>query len=139
MTSTQNPTFTARILSAWFDRQLERVDELNRDDPFRGSPKFVSYSQFSGHVISECAKRAPREFVREMFLRFARFDKRVPKELIAGPSAFGSPDDQLRDALAEAMMSLAKADPADLDSIVGGDTLSENQVDVLPRASCLEL
>ena len=127
MTSTQNPTFTARILGAWFDRQLERADELNRDDPFRGSPKFVSYSQFSGHVISECAKRAPREFVREMFLRFARFDKRVPKELIAGPSAFGSPDDQLRDALAEAMMSLAKADPAELDSIVDAETLSQTK------------
>ena len=127
MTSTQEPAFTARILGAWFDRQLERADQLNRVDPFRGSPNLVSYSQFSGHVISECAKRAPLEFVREMFPRFARFDKRVPKELIVGPSAFGSPDDQLRDALAEAMMSLANADPAELDSIVDAQTLSETK------------
>ena len=127
MTSTQAPAFAARVLGAWFDRQLERADQLNRVDPFRGSPNLVSYSQFSGHVISECAKRAPLEFVREMFPRFARFDKRVPKELIVGPSAFGSPDDQLRDALAEAMMSLAEADPAELDSIVDAQTLSETK------------
>ena len=77
--------------------------------------------------MRRCAKRAPREFVREIFPRFVRFDKRVPKEWIAGPSAFGSPDEQLRDALAEAMMSLAKVDPAELDSIVDAETLSETK------------
>ena len=127
MTSTQQPAFTARVLGAWFDRQVERADELNRDDPFSGRPELVTYSQFSEHVIAECAKRAPREFVREIFPRFVRFDKRVPKEWIAGPSAFGSPDEQLRDALAEAMMSLAKVDPAELDSTVDAETLSETK------------
>ena len=127
MTSTQQPAFTARGLGAWFDRQVERADELNRDDPFSGRPELVTYSQFSEHVIAECAKRAPREFVREIFPRFVRFDKRVPKEWIAEPSAFGSPDEQLRDALAEAMMSLAKVDPAELDSIVDAETLSETK------------
>ena len=127
MPSTQNPAFTAKILGAWFDRQLQRADELSRDDPFSGSPTLATYSQFSGHVISESAKRAPREFAREMFPRFTSFDKKVPKEWIAGPSAFGSPDEQLRDALAEAMMSLAKADPAELDSIVDAQTLSETK------------
>ena len=127
MTSTQNPAFTARILGAWFDRQIGRADELDRDDPFARGSGLVNYSQFSEHVISECAKRAPCEFVREMFPRFARFDKRVPKEWVAGPSPFGDPDDQLRDALAEAMISLAKADPAELDSIVGAETPSETK------------
>ena len=127
MTSTQRPAFTARVLGAWFDRQLERADELNRGDPFSGSPKLVIYSQFSGHVIKECAKRAPREFVREMFPRFACFDRRVPKEWIAGPNSFGSPDGQLRDALAEAMMSLAKDDPSELDSIVNAETMTETK------------
>ena len=127
MTSTQSPAFTARVLGAWFDKQLQRADELNRDDPFRGSPELVTYSQFSEHVIKECATRAPREFVREMFPRFACFDRRVPKKWIAGPSAFGSPDDQLRDVLAEAMMSLAKIDPAEFDSIVDAETLSETK------------
>ena len=127
MTSTQQPAFTARVLGAWFDRQLGRADELDLDDPFSRSPELVAYSQFSEHVISESAKRAPREFVLEMFPRFAKFDKRVPKEWIAGPSAFGIPDEQLRDALAEAMMSLAKVDPAELDSIVDAETLSETK------------
>ena len=127
MTSTQEPAFTARVLGAWFDRQLERAGELTRDDPFSGNPELVTYSQFSDHVITECAKRAPREFTREMFPRFAKFDKRVPKEWIAGPSAFGSPDDQLRDALVEAMMSLAITDPAELDSIMGAETLSDTK------------
>ena len=127
MTSTENPAFTARILGAWFDRQIGRADELDRDDPFARVSRLVNYSQFSEHVISECAKRAPCEFVREMFPRFARFDKRVPKEWVAGPSPFGNPDDQLRDALAEAMISLATADPAELDSIVDRETLSETK------------
>ena len=127
MTSTQKPAFTARILGAWFDRQIGRADELDRDDPFARGSGLVNYSQFSEHVISECAKRAPCEFLREMFPRFARFDKRVPKEWVAGPSPFGNPDDQLRDALAEAMISLAKADPAELDSIVDSETLSETK------------
>ena len=109
MASTQKPAFTARVLGAWFDRQLERADELNRPDPFSGSPKLVTYSQFSEHVIKECATRAPREFVREMFPRFACLDRKVPKEWIAGPSAFGSPDEQLRDALVEAMMSFCQS------------------------------
>ena len=127
MTSTQEPAFTVRVLGAWFDRQLGRADELDLDDPFSRSPELVAYSQFSEHVISESAKRAPREFVLEMFPRFAKFDKRVPKEWIAGPSAFGSPDDQLRDALAETMMSLAIADPAELDSIMGAETLGDTK------------
>jgi hypothetical protein len=127
MTSTQEPAFTVRVLGAWFDRQLGRADELDLDDPFSRSLELVAYSQFSEHVISESAKRAPREFVLEMFPRFAKFDKRVPKEWIAGPSAFGIPDDQLRDALAEAMMSLAIADPAELDSIMGAETLGDTK------------
>ena len=127
MSSTQRPAFTARVLGAWFDRQIERADELNRDDPFGVSPKLATYSQFSEHVISECAKRAPREFVREMFPRFVRLDKRTPKKWISAPSAFGSPDDQLRDGLVEAMMSLAKVDPAELDSIVVAESLSDTK------------
>ena len=126
-TCTQRPEFTARVLSAWFDRQIKLAGALDRADPFSGSPTIVTYSQFSEQVISECAKRAPREFVREMFPRFVRFDKRVPMEWIVGPSAFGSPDRQLRDALAEAMMSLAKTDPAELDSIMAAETLSETK------------
>ena len=127
MTSTQDPAFTARVLGAWFDRQLARAAELNLDDPFGESPKLVAYSQFSEHVISECAKRAPREFAREMFPRFVRLDKRAPKEWISAPSPFGNPDDQLRDGLAEAMMSLAKVDPTELDSIVVAETLSDTK------------
>ena len=74
MTSTQNPAFTARILGAWFDRQIGRADELDRDDPFARGSGLVNYSQFSEHVISESAKRAPCDFVREMFPRLGSVD-----------------------------------------------------------------
>ena len=57
MTSTQSPAFTARVLGAWFDRQLQRADELNRDDPFSGSPELVTHSQFSEHIISRLRKK----------------------------------------------------------------------------------
>ena len=124
--STERPAFTARVLGAWFDRQLDRAAELQRDDPFSGSPEIVAYSQFSAHVIKECAAHAPRKFVRELFPRFARFDVRVPKEWIAAPSRVGNPDDQLRNALAEAMISLAQDDPAELDSIMDAERLSES-------------
>ena len=127
MASTQQPEFTAKVLGAWFDRQLGRASELNRDDPFCGRPELVTYSQFSEHVIRECAARVPREFLREMFPRFAALDKRVPKEWISGPGGLGRPDNQLRDALAEAMMSLAKDDPEELDSIVDAETVSETK------------
>ena len=124
--STERPAFTARVLGAWFDRQLDRAAELQRDDPFSGSPEIVAYSQFSAHVIKECAAHAPRKFVRELFPRFARFDVRVPKEWIAAPSRVGNPDDQLRNALAEAMISLAQDAPAELDSIMDAERLSES-------------
>ena len=124
--STERPAFTARVLGAWFDRQLDRAAELQRDDPFSGSPEIVAYSQFSAHVIKECAAHAPRKFVRELFPRFAQFDVRVPEEWIAAPSRVGNPDDQLRNALAEAMISLAQDDPAELDSIMDAERLSES-------------
>ena len=125
--STERPAFTARVLGAWFDRQLDRAAELQRDDPFSGSPEIVTYSQFSAHVIKECAAHAPRKFVRELFPRFARFDVRVPKEWIAAPSRVGNPDDQLRNALADAMISLAQDDPAELDTIVDAERLSQSK------------
>ena len=122
--STERPAFTARVLGAWFDRQLDRAAELQRDDPFSGSPEIVTYSQFSAHVIKECAARAPHKFVRELFPRFARFDVRHPKERIAAPSRVGNPGQQLRNALTDAMISLAQDDPAELDIIVDTERLS---------------
>ena len=125
--STERPALTARVLGAWFDRQLDRAAELQRDDPFSGRPEIVAYSQFSAHVIKECAARAPRKFVRELFPRFARFDMRHPKEWIAAPSRVGNPDEQLRNALADAMISLAQDDPAELDSIMDAERLSQSK------------
>ena len=128
--STERPAFTARVLGAWFDRQLHRAANLGRDDPFSGDLEMAPYSQLCGYVISECAAHAPRKFVRELFprfARFARFDVRVPEEWIAAPSRIGSPDQQLRNALAEAMASLAQDDPAELDSIMDAERLSQSK------------
>ena len=125
--STERPAFTVRVLGVWFDRQLERAAELGRDDPFNGSPKLVAYSQFSGHVIEECATRAPREFARELFPRFVSFDRNVPKEWVSALGSLGSLDEQLRDALAKAIIFLAQNDPVELDSIMEAESLSETK------------
>ena len=116
--STEAPEFTVRVLGAWFDRQLDRAGELGRDDPFDAEPELVTYSQSSGDVISACSTRAPHEFVRELFPRFVLLDRRAPRPLIAMPGDIGTPEEQLREALAEAMNVVARDDPATLDSIV---------------------
>lgn len=125
--STQNPAFITRVLGAWFDRQLERAAELGRDDPFEGSPELVAHSQISADIIEKCAARVPRDFVREMFSRFVRFDRINPKQLVSAPSMFGGPNEQLRNALAEAMGSLARNDPIELDSIMDSGGLSDSK------------
>ena len=125
--STERPAFTIRVLGAWFDRQIYRAGQFGRDDPFNGSPKLVAYSQSSGHVIEECATRAPREFARELFPRFVSFDRKVPQKWLPAPSTIGRPDEQLRDALARAMIFLAENDPVELDSIMEAESLSETK------------
>lgn len=125
--STQQPAFIARVLGAWFDRQLDRAAELGGSDPFSGSSGLTTYSQSSEHVVRECAARAPREFVRELFPRLLSFDKKVPQEQVWAPDMLGRPVDQLRDGLAEAMVSLAKDDSAELDSITDAERLSESK------------
>ena len=121
------PEFTARVLGAWFDRQIDRAAELGHKDPFAYDLTLVTHSQFSAHVIQECSARAPREFVRELFPRLADFDVRVPKRWIVAPGMHGKPDDQLREALAKALIAIARDDPAELDSIVGRGSRSDGK------------
>ena len=116
--SKQNPAFTARVLGAWFDRQLARAAELECADPFSGSPKLVAYSQFSEEVIKECVSRVPSEFVQVLLPRFASFEQNVTKRWIEAPHWYGEPDDQLREGLCQALMAVAEADPTELDSIM---------------------
>ncbi len=116
--SREAPEFTVRVLDAWFDRQLDRAAELGRDDPFDGEPELVTYSQSSGDVISACSTRAPHEFVRELFPRFARFERNVPTKWLSAPSGHGRPDRQLREALVQATSLVARDDPAALDAII---------------------
>ena len=123
MPSRQNPEFTARVLGAWFDRQLDRVVELGREDPFDGGPELAPYSQFSEDVIKECVSRAPSQFAREMLPRFASLEERVPRRWIMAPNWLGEPDEQLREGLRRALIAIAEEDPAELDSIMDADTL----------------
>ena len=124
---TERPAFTATVLGAWFDRQIVRASKVGRADPFSGDPEMVTYSQFSADVIEKCAAHAPREFVGELFSRFASFDKRVPKQWISAPSKYGSPDEQLRDALVEAATLLAQSDPVGLDRTMGAESWSDSR------------
>ena len=126
--STERPAFTIRVLGAWFDRQIYRAGQFGRDDPFSGSPELVTYSQSSAHVIVECATRAPGEFARELFPRFVSFDMNVPQRVGLGiGQPIGRLDEQLRDALAKAMIFLAQNDPVELDSIMEAESLSETK------------
>ena len=96
----------------------------------------MTHSQYSGDLIRECAAAAPIEFTNELFPRFARFDLSVPKEWIVAPSRWGGPDDQLRDALVDAMRTVARKDPAALDSLVEAEPLGESKW--MSRRSCYE-
>ena len=124
-TAKERPRFFARVLGTWFDRQVARALEGEGNSPFRGGRDFVLYSQFSSEVITDCASRAPREFVSELLPRFASFDRQFPRDWISAPSSFDSPDEQLRDALAEAMGSLARNEPAELDATISASYLTK--------------
>ena len=121
------PAFTARVLGAWFDRQIERASELGRDDPFNGEPQLVNHSQISGQAIQECAKQAAHELVRELLPRLVHLEQRVPQRYIGSPSMLGGPDQQIREVLAQAMCDLAEQDPKALDSIVSVATGNETK------------
>ena len=115
---TQQPKFAIRILGAWFGRQMERAAERGQSDPFADHLGLVAYSQNSGDLIRECAEAAPLKFVSELFPRLAQLDLIVPKEWVAEPGWDRRPDEQLRDALLEAMCTIARKSPAELDAIV---------------------
>lgn len=119
------PHFVARVLGAWFDRQLVRAGRRAHDGQTRGETDLAPRSQFSSEVIAECSKRAPGSFVRELLPRFVRYDLQIPREWISAPSKYGSPDEQLRDSLAEAMASLASSEPEELDSVMAAANLTE--------------
>ena len=125
--STELPAFTSRVLAAWLDRQLVRAEEMGRTDSLSGNLEPVIYSQSSGEVIRNCSSNAPREFVREVFPRLLTLEKRAPQKYIEAPSELGRPDGQLRNALAEAMISLSREDPTELDSIMGALILPDTR------------
>ena len=123
---TEQPEFAIRILGAWFDRQIARAAVLGQLDPFPDNLGLVAYSQSSGDLIRECAETAPLQFVTGLFPRLAQFDRRVPKEWIHAPGHAYSPDDQLREALGDAMCAVASEKPAALDAIVETEPLGES-------------
>ena len=121
---TEQPELTIRILGAWFDRQLERAAARGQLDPF--AQGLVAHSQNSGDLIHECAEAAPLQFVTGLFPRLVQFDHRVPKEWVDAPGHAYSPDDQLREALGDAMCAVASENPTALDAIVETEHLGES-------------
>ena len=124
-TANELPDFVARVLGAWFDRQLVRAGRRAHNDLIRGESDLAPRSQFSSEVITECSKRVPGNFVRELLPRFVRYDLDIPRDWISAPSKYGSPDEQLRDSLAEAMASLASSEPEELDSVMAAANVTE--------------
>lgn len=113
--SITRPAFVSRVLGAWLDRQITRIGEVDGLNPLTGKTRLAPHSQTSEHVITHCADGAPREFVRELLPRFVCLDRRFSKEVVIAPSMLGSPDEQLREMLAQAMGSLAQSKPEELD------------------------
>lgn len=124
---TEQSEFTIRIIGAWFGRQIERAAERGESDPFAYHLKLVAYSQNSGDLIRECAVAAPLQFVSELFPRLMRFDLSVPRERITAPGWGRWPDEQLRDALLDAMCTVASENPTKLDDIVGAEPHGESK------------
>ena len=120
--SPKAPNFTARVLGAWLDRRVTLAAELGSDDPFGDDSALRAHSEGSGHVIEECGKGAPEEFTRELLPRLSDLDGRLPHQPIYAPGTssetYGGVHEQMREALAQAMMHLANSDPDGLDSIV---------------------
>ncbi len=121
--SAQNPAFVARVIGAWFDRQLAQAAERGDTDPFSNGLRLALHSQSSEHVVKQCAEGAPTEFVRELFPRFVRLEGSVPTESLVASAMLGAPDAQLREALIEAMASLAQSNPTELDAIMNEEAL----------------
>ncbi|MDE2932735.1 MAG: hypothetical protein OXS47_02555 [Chloroflexota bacterium] len=125
--STEAPEFTARVLGTWFDRQVERASELARDDPFPEELESATDIQSGEHVIEQCSKLAPLEFVRELYPRLIRLDRALPPQVTYGPGTQGGGLHQkLREALAQAMSCLALADPERLNSIMAAASPEED-------------
>ena len=122
MVSAQNPAFAAKVVGAWFDGKLAEAAERGDTNPFSNGSWLASYSDSSEHVIKHCAEGAPLDLTRELLPRFVRLDKDAPQQLIVAPTMLGSPDEQLREALVEAMASLAKASPDQLDAMLEAET-----------------
>ena len=125
--STAQPAFTSRVVGAWLDRQFVRAGEKGSTDPLGGDFELVAYSQSSGEVIRNCSSNAPREFVQEILPRLLTLETKAPLEYIEAPSELGEPVTQLRNALAEAMISLSGDDPVVLDSIMSTLNLSDTK------------
>ena len=116
--STEAPEFTARVVGAWFDRQVVRAAEQASDDPFADDFGSAAQGQSSEHVIEESGKGAPREFAQELFPRLVRLEQRKPQQQTLAPGILGGPDRQIREVLIEAMSELARRDPETLGSLV---------------------
>ena len=116
--STEDPGFTARVLGAWFDRQVVQADENGSDDAFPDDLALRSHSQGSEHVIEECAKLAPKQFTRELFSRLAGLDRKLPHQPVYAPGRYGGLHAQLREALGHALVRLAESDTEGLNAIV---------------------
>ena len=123
----EQPEFLVQALGAWFDRQLARAAEVGRDDPFRGEPARVGYSQRGRDLVQESATAAPLAFVHELFPRLAEFDAAVPMNYLRAPSRYAGMDEQLREGLAIAMMLVAQEDPRALDAVVDVGTQSQSR------------
>jgi len=123
----KEPEYVARLLGAWFDRQLERANGSESDSPHLEAQQLAPYSQFSLEVIAECSSRAPLEFVCEFLPRFAELERQAPTNFVSAPSDLGNPEEQLRDALLRAMASLARDRADELDLAMAEVTIPESK------------
>ena len=116
--STEAPAFTARVVGAWFDRQVVVAAGQGSEDAFADDFSSAAQSEGGEHVIEESGKGAPREFAQELFPRLVRLEQSAPQQHTLAPGALSGPGRRIREVLVQAMSELARQDPEALDSLI---------------------
>ena len=110
-----DPQFIARLIGAWFDRRIVIAEAVSDSRSPNAEFRLAAYGDYSDEVVSRCAASTPRRFIQEVLPRFQRVDKKWPQTWNLLPRKHCDPDEQLADALVEAMSVLAISDPNWLD------------------------
>ena len=110
--------FGPRVIAAWFDRE---IPELLAHAAANGDRLDLQLG-LDDWITGECAKAAPREFVREMLPRIASVERVAPLKFVGAPHGSNHLDRGLHSLVAKSMGHVADADPEELKAVVDATT-----------------